>query len=322
MLSRYTFFILLSLVALSSSVAQDSIPTAQQSNWANWGRVSFIFNQSAFNAQWQGGGITNISGDVGINYDLQYKLNKLSWDTKVIAEFGLSQVKDQRFLRKTTDRFEVNSILGSQINTTDWSYSSIFNFRTQFISGYNFFDREVENDDGTTRNIQDRTEVSGGFSPAYFQFGPGLLWRKSKNFNINIAPATVRLITVSPRFTRVDENDPDALDAYDPFFGVEVNRTARWEVGAAVRAYAKFEIIENVQLEQLVSLYSDYLDRPKNVDIDYALNLFLKVNKYISGNFAFQAIYDNNAARGFQIRQVIGLGFKYDFGEKPKKPKN
>jgi len=302
-------------------LAQDSIPTSQQSNWANWGRISFIFNQSAFNAQWQGGGITNISGDIGINYDLQYKRKKLSWDTKVIAEFGLSQVKDQRFLRKTTDRFEVNSLLGNQINESNWYYSTIFNFRTQFISGYNFFDREEENDDGTTRNIQDRTEVSGGFSPAYFQLGPGFLWKKSKNLNINFAPATARLITVSPRFTRVDENDPDALGAFDPFFGVEANRTARWEVGAALRAYGKFEVVENITLEQILSLYSDYLDRPKNVDIDYALNLFLKVNKYISGNFAFQAIYDNNAARGFQIRQVIGLGFKYDFGEKPKSKK-
>lgn len=315
---RLLFSILLSLTVTINLFAQDSIPTAQQSNWANWGRVSFIFNQSAFNAQWQGGGITNISGDVGINYDLQYKSNKLSWDTKVIAEFGLSQVKDQRFLRKTTDRFEVNSILGNQINESNWYYSTIFNFRTQFISGYDFFDREETNASGITRNIQDRTEASGGFSPAYFQLGPGFLWKKSKNFNINIAPATTRLITVSPRFTSVDQNDPDALESFDPFFGVKANRTARWEVGAAVRAYGKFEVLENIQLEQILSLYSDYLDRPKNVDMDYALNLFLKVNKYISGNFAFQAIYDNNAARGFQIRQVIGLGLRYDFGEKPK----
>ncbi|WOI23911.1 DUF3078 domain-containing protein [Nonlabens ulvanivorans] len=307
--------------ALFSSInfAQDSIPTAQSTNWASWGRVSFLFNQSAFNDDWQGGGVTNVSGNLGISYDMQYKRKKLSWDTKLISDFGLSQVKDQRYLRKTTDRLELNSILGNQIKQSYWNYSTIFNFRSQFISGYEFFTEEETGDDGVTRSIQKRRETSGGFSPSYFQLGLGFLWKKSKNFNFNIAPATTRLITVSSSFTDVDINDPDAVDDYTPFFGVEANKTARWEVGASFRGYTKFEVAKNIQMENVINLYSDYLADPENIDIDYNLNLFLKVNKYISGNFEFQAIYDDNTTRGFQIRQVIGLGFKYDLGERPTK---
>ena len=316
---KLNFLTILFCLISSITIAQDSTPPVKPANWISWGRVSFIFNQSAFNADWQGGGVTNVSGNLGISYDLQFKRKKLSWDTKLISDFGLSQVKDQRYIRKTTDRFELNSILGNQINQSFWNYSTIFNFRSQFISGYEFFTMEETGSDGLTRTVQKRRETSGSFSPSNFQLGLGFLWKKSNSFNFNIAPATTRLIKVSSNFTEVDINDAVALEAYVPFFGVEANRTTRWEVGASFRGYTKFEVAKNIQMENVLSLYSDYLADPENIDIDYNLNLFLKVNKYISGNFEFQAIYDDNTTKGFQIRQVIGLGFKYDLGERPKK---
>ena len=39
----------------------------------------------------------------------------------------------------------------------------------------------------------------------------------------------------------------------------------------------------------------------------------MKVNKYLSTNFAFQTIYDDNAFAGFQSRQNIGIGVNYTF---------
>jgi hypothetical protein len=39
----------------------------------------------------------------------------------------------------------------------------------------------------------------------------------------------------------------------------------------------------------------------------------MKINKFLSTNFTFQTIYDDNAFAGFQIRQGIGLGVNYNF---------
>jgi uncharacterized SAM-dependent methyltransferase len=55
------------------------------------------------------------------------------------------------------------------------------------------------------------------------------------------------------------------------------------------------------------------LEDAQNVDIDYQLNIVMKINKYLSTNFAFQTIYDDNAFRGFQTKQIIGLGVNYGF---------
>ena len=55
------------------------------------------------------------------------------------------------------------------------------------------------------------------------------------------------------------------------------------------------------------------MEDPQNVDIDYTANVNLKVNKWITANVAFQAIYDDNAVNGFQIREAMGVGLTYKF---------
>jgi hypothetical protein len=47
--------------------------------------------------------------------------------------------------------------------------------------------------------------------------------------------------------------------------------------------------------------------------MDYSLAIVMKINKFLSANLNFQAIYDDNAFQGFQTRQVFGLGVNYGF---------
>ena len=66
-------------------------------------------------------------------------------------------------------------------------------------------------------------------------------------------------------------------------------------------------------MENTLNLYSNYLEEAQNVDIDYTMNLVMKINKYLSANLAFQTIYDDNAYEGFQTREVFGVGINYGF---------
>ncbi len=268
--------------------------------WKSFGKFSFFFNQSAFNFDWQGGGTSNIAGNTALNYEFNYKKNSLTWDNKILADYGLTFLKGENFARKTNDRIELNSRLGQRIGETNWNYSLFINFRSQFAKGYSF-----TKDPDTDETI--RTEETHFFSPAFVQIGPGLLWKKSDDFNFNIAPVTSRMIFVDDQFTTT----PDYVDG--DYFGVDAGKSSRFEFGGSLAAYAKFKVIKNITVENILNLYSNYIEDPYNVDIDYTLNLNLVVNKYISGSFAFQAIYDDNATSGFQIREVIGLGLNYEF---------
>lgn len=282
----------------------------KKEGWTTGGTASLLFNQAAFNAEWQGGGVSNIAGNISVSYDWNYKKGKWSWDTKFLGDYGATKIDGRDGIQKTNDRLEILSTVGRQIKETNWSYSGMVNFRTQFDSGFEETEEEVVVN-GQIIKITTRERISKFLSPAYLLVGPGMLWKKSDNLKVNIAPATARFVFVDGQFT--DPNDPrNQLDGDNQYFGVDANETMRFEFGAAVNAYAKFDLFDNVSMENILNLYSNYLEDPQNVDIDYTANINMKVNSFIKANIQFQAIYDDNAVKGFQIREAIGVGLTYD----------
>lgn len=129
-----------------------------------------------------------------------------------------------------------------------------------------------------------------------------MLWKKHDNLKVNIAPATSKLIVMHGHLTEMGDA-----------FGVAQGETTRYELGAALNAYYKLDVMKNVSVENILNLYSNYLEDFQNVDIDYTVNVVMKVNKYLSANLSMQAIYDDNAFEGFQTREVFGLGINYGF---------
>lgn len=258
--------------------------------WKRMGNITFLFNQSAFNNEWLAGGTSSMAGNLGLNYDFNYNTKNSVWDNKIIAAYGLTKLKDQA-VTKTDDRLEFTSLYGKKAGKGHWYYSGFMNFRTQFDSGF---------------EPKTGVKLSHFFSPAFIQIGPGMLWKKSDNLKVNIAPATSRLIIVNRDFTKNLANGAT-------YFGVEANKTTRFEFGGAINAYYKLNLMENISMENILNLYSNYTDKPQNIDVDYQMNMVMKINKYISANLAFQAIYDENAIAKVQVRQVFGLGVNYKF---------
>ena len=75
--------------------------------------------------------------------------------------------------------------------------------------------------------------------------------------------------------------------------------------------------IENVIIEQSLSLYSDYLQNAENIDVDYTISAFMKINDYLSTSLIVQCRYDDNAVKRVQLREVFGLAVTLDLLEIP-----
>lgn len=281
---------------LTASQAQET-PKDTISYWKSKGNVSLLFNQSNF-SNWTAGGENNLSGNFGLNYGLEYAKDDWTWDNKLMASYGLVKTKNASFEKKTDDRLELNSILGKKA-TGNWSYSAFLNFRTQITQGY-VYGKDVN-------GAEIRTESTDFLSPGYLTFGPGMLYKKDENLKINLAPATSKLTFVDDYYTSL----PGYVDG--SYFGVDANKTVRYELGFYGSVYYKLNIMANVSAENILNLYSNYLEDTQNVDVDYSLNIVMKINRYLSTNLSFQAIYDDNAFRGLQTRQVFGLGVNYGF---------
>ena len=288
------FFNLINLHA-QKEIKKDSLET----NWNLSGKFTFLGNQSSY-SYWTAGGQTSVSGTIKVDYDFNYDKDGWNWDTKLITAYGLNSIGGSKFLKKTDDKLEINSLLGKKFTNNligNWSYSSFINFKTQWTKGYRF----RKNSQGE----EERTELTRFFSPAYLQVGVGLYWKKNKDFWINMAPFTGRLIIVNRYFT-------NNLEDNKRYFGVKKGKNSRFELGASIRSFFKFELVENVFVTNRISLYSDYLDNPANIDLDYTINTIMKVNKYLTTNLIIQFIYDHNSVKRLQVREVMGIGISLD----------
>jgi hypothetical protein len=279
--------LILCLVIASSSYTQENKKdTVPQPKWNVNGRLAFIFNQSSF-SNWASGGQNTVAGNINLNYDFNYKKENINWDTRIITGYGLSHISEKGY-RKTDDRFELNTLLGVKTSTY-WFLSFIGNFRTQYTKGFDY-------------KKEPKQLVSAFLAPAYLTFGPGMLYKKSDDLSLNIAPATARYTFVS--------------DFFSGRFGVKEGENTAFSLGFNLSGYYKFSIMENVEMENIISMYADYLANVGNVDLDYQTNIRFKVNNYIKMQMTFHTIIDDNSSSKIQFRQLFGLGVNYDFHEK------
>lgn len=284
--------ILLLLVASFTYSQSDTIPAAEN-NWKRGGEITFLFNQSSF-SEWVSGGENSVALSFHVDYDWSFEKNGWKWDTKFLGDFGLTKISGTRYLRKTNDRFDLQSLLGKSFSE-QWSYSTVFGLKTQFARGFTY--GEDENGKET------RTLRTHFFSPVYIQLGVGLYWKESDNLWVNIAPFTQRITLVSRQFT-------SNLAPGKEYFGVRKGGNHRFELGASISAFYKFSPLENISLEQRLGLYSDYLDKAENVDLDYQISAKMKVNKRIATDLIIQLVYNDNAVQRLQVREVFGVGFR------------
>ena len=278
----FFIFMLTSFCVLS----QKKKEVEPQPKWKINGKFAFIFNQSSF-SNWASGGENTVAGNFNVNYDFNYKKKNINWDTRLITSYGLSHFSEKGW-RKTDDRIELNSVLGIK-TTTFWFFSFISNFKSQYTKGFNY-------------KKDPKTLVSEFLSPAYLTLGPGMLWKKSDKLNLNIAPATTRYTFVN--------------DFFSGKFGVQEGRNTAFSLGFNLSGYYKFNLMENIQMENILTLYSDYLANVGNVDTDYQTNIRFKVNKSIKMLMTFHTIIDDNASSRIQFRQLFGLGVNYNFHDK------
>jgi hypothetical protein len=304
-------FIILFSFLIASCLIQgqsktDKVKKDSLEGWSTDGKFTILINQSAF-SNWQAGGDNNLAANASVNYAIDYKKGPWLLDNKIIASYGITLQSDDG-LQRTDDRIDINSVMGRNLKKKNWSISFFMNFRTQFTDGYNYDDDfNGDNEDFPT---------SGFFKPAYLSFGPGFLWKRDKNLTANIAPITSKFTFLTSVVYTINDDDSDNVyyQSSDEIetYGVPPGERLLYEFGIHLRGYYKFDIMKNISMENTLDLYSNYLDEPLNIDINYTMNIVMKINDVFSTNFTFQTIYDDHAFPGFQIREVFGLGVNVD----------
>lgn len=325
-------FLLLFLLCTSHNFAQiiqttlnpNQLP-APPSNWAKKNQLGFDISEIAF-VNWSAGGTSSISGLFKGEFNRTYQKGNHKWVNELIVKYGLNK-QDGIELRKTDDAVMLNSTYGFRKDTaSNWYYSAKYNFNTQFTNGYNYPNRDIA--------------ISKPFAPAYIFLGAGAEnANKKRNRTFYFSPITLKTTLVLDQYLANQgafgvKKAVYITDPADPAnqIMVEEGQKVKAEFGILCTAYMKSEIYKNVFYENRLSLYTDYLNKFGNVDIDYDTRLDLVVNAYVKANIGIHLVYDDdiktkkdvvdpttgatsqvNDGPRMQLRQVLGVGLVYAF---------
>jgi len=289
-MKRLLSILLLVPVFAFAQEKKDSLWTISGSTTVNFSQVSL--------SNWAAGGKSSMSAIGMINYAANYKKDNLSWDNSFDFRYGFLKEKDVK-VRKSDDIIDVSSKLGIKADG-NWNYSGLVNFKSQFAKGYKYDENNIPT------NV-----ISRFMAPAYLKTGLGMDY-KTNHLSVLIAP-------VSGKFTFVLDDSLSAQGA----FGVEENKNLRAELGATAKFEYKNDIMKNVMLNTSLDLFSNYLKDPKNVDLDWKVQINMKVNDYLSANLITHMIYDNDtkikdpdngiSSPGLQFMESFGVGLTFKF---------
>ncbi|MDF1571304.1 MAG: DUF3078 domain-containing protein [Bacteroidales bacterium] len=297
-MKRIVSILTLALLATGLS-AQEPADTL----WKYNGVISLNFSQMAL-SNWAAGGEQSISGNGRVTLAANYlsKDAKVAWANELILGYGLLQQGDDA-ARKSDDKIDFSSKFGYKAGG-NWKYSSLLSFRSQFTEGY------------ANPGDENRTVISNFLAPAYLNLSFGMDYKPSETFAILLAPVTGKMTFVMD----------DGLSAAGAF-GVDQGATSRAEFGGFVKISWSTDLMKNVKLNTKLDLFSNYLENPQYVDVNFDLLLSMKVNDYISASFITQLIYDYDIKFDItdeagtvigeedriQLKELFGVGLTYSF---------
>jgi len=126
-------------------------------------------------------------------------------------------------------------------------------------------------------------KVSKFFNPAILIFGYGLDYKPHKTISINFSP-------VSYKGTFV----PDTAEINQTKYGVAADRKSKNEMGSYLTIISKNKIYEKVTMTNRVQLFSNFLNNPLNIDIDWEMIATMNLNWFTDLKINTHLIYDDD----------------------------
>jgi len=289
--------LLTAVISLSAQVtdAEKKLKTLETDTIAGWkkGAVTSVNLAQTALVNWSAGGESSVAVNGLLSVFANYKNENTAWDNSLDVGYGMLQQGQNNGFIKTDDRFDLLSKYGRKA-FSDFYYTALVNFKTQFAPGYNY--------------PNDSVQISNFLAPAYLLGAVGLNYKPNSYFNVFFAPLTGKM-------TIVNDSALSSVGAY----GVAPGDRTKSEFGGYARIiYSKSdftnEILKNVAFTTKLDLFSNYLKDPQNVDVSWETQIAMKVNKYISVNLNTHLLYDadikyEDGPARVQFKEILGVGF-------------
>lgn len=229
---------------------------------------SFSLNQN-YLTYWAQGGESSFAGMIDIKGTAKYTNteDKSSWTNQGRFRFGSVRTKE-RGNRINADIIELNSQYNRKL-TNNLDFSSVFYIKTQVAKGYNY--------------PNDSVVISRFLNPGTFTIGVGVEYKPIKNTVINFSPLSYKNTFVL-----------DTANIDQTAHGVEKDKRSRQEVGGQLVLTNSVSVFEGAKISNALRLFSSYIEKPQNVDVDWEMNMEKQISWFFSVRLNVHLIYDDD----------------------------
>ena len=319
--------------------------------WSSSLMTNIKFGQTSL-TNWAAGGDNTVTLQAFIDGNASYKKNNLFWNNRLQLDYGFVYASSKPILQKSDDRIYLESKFGyKNASMKNFSLSINYDFKSQFNTGYDYLTPSVPADkygdaEGNVPDLDDlphkhqvalwkeaRKIKSGFLAPAYTNLAVGIDVKPFKWLSLNIAPLTGGVVIVRNESLRKnygmhlkDEyKDKDLSNVAENEIGAYY-RSARFEFGAQVKADIAVNVNDNFKYTSQLVLFSNYLDHPENLRVNWDNRFDWKLAKYFSLTLTTNMIYDDKVMifsekdgqtkQRVQFKESLLFGFTWTIASK------
>ena len=304
--------------------------------WTNSLKTNVSLGQTSL-TNWAAGGDNTVSLAAFIDANANYKKNEMFWNNRLQLDYGFLYASSKPIIQKNTDRIYLESKWGYKTEAMkNFYFSANYDFKSQFAPGYEYKTPSVEGlenlpmKDKVQAWMDARKPLSGILSPAYTNLALGIDWTPAKWLSVNFAPLTGGFVIVEDVRFRQSYSMPlrkewEGITEGVPTDGSQL-RSARFEFGAQLKVDAKVNVNDNFSYSTQVVLFSNYLDKPQNLRVNWDNRIDWKLAKYFSFTVTTNLIYDDKVMifsekdgkthQRIQFKESVAFGFTYTIASK------
>ena len=319
--------------------------------WEESLKTNIKFGQTSL-TNWAAGGDNTVTLQAFVDGNANYKRDKLFWNNRLQLDYGFVYASSKPILQKSDDRIYLESKFGyKNEKMKNFSLSVNYDFKSQFNTGYDYLTPSVPSDkyqdaEGNVPGLNDlphkdqvslwkdaRKIKSGFLAPAYTNLAVGIDVKPFKWLSLNIAPLTGGVVIVRNDLLRKNYG----MQLKDQYLNTDLStlnpeelgacyKPARFEFGAQVKADIAVKVNDNFSYTSQLVLFSNYLDHPENLRVNWDNRFDWKLAKYFSLTLTTNMIYDDKVMifsekdgltkQRVQFKQSMLFGFTYTIANK------
>lgn len=300
-------------------VKKASAVNADTLGWIQGGGIGLDIGQLAFVNPKLGSGENKFGLGGAISYFANKKGKRHFWSNNLSLNLGLQKLGSgvirantdaKTPFQKSIDELRLNSKFGYGFSEdSKFNYAVDFSFLSQFtptyiskVDGGNYL-KDIE--------ILETDLAAQLFSPATVIFGIGIDYKPTSSWSIYLSPLSYKGLIVA------DDNIASLGIHGNPWNSPTDFKNTDCQIGGLLKiGFAGNLVPKRISYSTTMGLYSNYLNNPQNIDMDWVNELGINIYKGLQLSILVNLFYDDDVSVQITDTDAVG-GIKRDANGNP-----